>query len=410
MHKYKEENLYIAGPECFYPDGFTYLAAMRREAEYYGFGVSLPNDSPLKTDHSDRKRNADAIFENCRKSMLESTAIIADLENFRGSEPDGGTVYELGMAYALGLRCYAYTRDKRDSIQKYQGAVLKENILCDREGRTFPYPELPFSPCIVGSSKITEGDFGDCLKLLMTDLEEERKLRARADNNVRKAGSNTGSNTDNNIACNTGSNTDSNINSNTESNDSAKASKTENDVILNASRLAHFKEKPLIYLAGRQRYDQDTEKFYSALKKICSCYGYAAVSPIDKAPQIKDIETDDPYTLAYHTFDHWQQHVRDCDIIIADLNDFHGMEPNSDVAFECGMAWQLGKKCYGFMEDTTVMRERIPHYGKEKNHKDICGHEVEHFDYPINLMFASSMPVLEGDFESVLNSILPQEG
>jgi hypothetical protein len=57
------------------------------------------------------------------------------------------------------------------------------------------------------------------------------------------------------------------------------------------------------------------------------------------------------------------------------------------------------------MDDTTVMRKRIPHYGGDKNYKDICGYEVENFNYPVNLMFASSMPVLEGDFEAIVKRV-----
>jgi nucleoside 2-deoxyribosyltransferase len=363
MHKYKEESIYIAGPECFYPDGFTYLASMRREAEYYGFRVTLPNDNPLKTDQEDLQKNADAIFENCKKSMSVSTAIIADLETFRGAEPDGGTVYEIGMAYALGLRCYAYTRDKRDAVHKYQGSVLEDGNIYDRDGRLLPYPELPFSPCIVGSSKIIEGDFGDCLKLLMTDIDEERKCKAKV-----------------------GKQDEIQENSDTR-------------------RQTSEKRKPLVYLACSDRYDQSAEELYAVRKEICSRYGFEVITPLDEASGNLSAASDDPYAKAYQTFDRWQQHVRSCDIILADLNDFHGMEPNSDVAFECGMAWQLGKKCFGYMDDTTVMRKRIPHYGGDKNYKDICGYEVENFNYPVNLMFASSMPVLEGDFEAIVKRV-----
>lgn len=57
------------------------------------------------------------------------------------------------------------------------------------------------------------------------------------------------------------------------------------------------------------------------------------------------MDTDCPYTAAANQFDSWQQHVRNCDAIIADLNDYRGYECSNDVAFECGMAFQLGKKC-----------------------------------------------------------------
>ncbi len=46
-HLFQGETIYIAGPECFYTNGFSMLNAMRRRAEALGFGVTLPNDNPL---------------------------------------------------------------------------------------------------------------------------------------------------------------------------------------------------------------------------------------------------------------------------------------------------------------------------------------------------------------------------
>lgn len=122
----KKECIYIASPECFYLDGNDRLNAMRRRSESLGFDVSLPNDKPLKLDHEDLRRNADTIFKNCADSMNISTAIIVDLEFYRGPEADGGSIYEIGMAYARGIRCFGYTRDKRTMAWKYQFPVLKD--------------------------------------------------------------------------------------------------------------------------------------------------------------------------------------------------------------------------------------------------------------------------------------------
>ena len=73
-----------------------------------------------------------------------------------------GTIYELGMAYGKGARCYGYTRDKRPLAWKDQKYVLKDGVVYDEHGKEAPYKELPFSPAIIGSTKIIEGDFGDC--------------------------------------------------------------------------------------------------------------------------------------------------------------------------------------------------------------------------------------------------------
>ena len=175
-----KQALYIAGPECFYRDGTAQLDAMRREAEACGYDVTLPNDTPLDLGHEDLRRNADAIFRNCADSMERSTAILCDLAFYRGPEPDGGSIYELGMAYAKGIPCYGYTRDKRAMCWKYQGSTLRDGRLYDRKNRPLPYAELPFSPNVVGAVKIVEGGFSDCLALFRVDQEEARKHGAAA--------------------------------------------------------------------------------------------------------------------------------------------------------------------------------------------------------------------------------------
>lgn len=350
--------IYIAGPECFYIDGNDRLNAMRRRSESLGFDVSLPNDKPLKLDNEDLRLNADTIFENCAESMNRSTAIIVDLEFYRGPEADGGSVYEIGMAYARGIRCFGYTRDKRNMVWKYQGLCLKNGKVYDRKGRLLPYQDLPFSPNVVGSTVIIEGDYDDCLQALIRDIEHERVLRGQG--------------------------------------------LTQPAVSTERTLQA---QQPVVFLAGPERYEQNAAEIYDRMKALCREKGLLPICPLDDAPGMERIESDDPYVRASNTFLHNQQHVRNCDIVIANLNDFHGWEPESDTSFECGMGYQLGKKLYGFMDDTRIMKERVPHLGGPEN-RDACGCNVENFDYPLNLMFSSSMPIYEGNFETILERVV----
>ena len=92
---------------------------------------------------------------------------------------------------------------------------------------------------------------------------------------------------------------------------------------------------------GVGRYRDDAEEVFAKMNEICRKYGLNAVTPMDQAPGVKKVETDNPYTWASNVFDNYQQHVRNCDVIIADLNDYRGYEVNNDVGFECGMGFQL---------------------------------------------------------------------
>lgn len=355
---FAKEGVYIAGPECFYTNGYDLLAAMRKKAEYHGFKVTLPNDDPLDLQNPDLQKRADSIFANLKKVMNETTVIMADLEAFRGAEADGGTVFEIGMAYAKGARCYGYTRDKRTLAAKNQGSKLRDGIVYDEKGNVMPYHNLPFSPAVVGSTKIIEGDFDDCLQLLMVDLEEEYKAR-RYRKRVQ--------------------------------------------VLEEAAPVK--RERPLIYLSTVDRYLPDADAIYAKSKEICSSYGFDAVSPLDWAPGVEQVYTDNPYIRAANLVDNYHQHVKNCDIVIGDLNNFRGYEPSNDVSFECGMGFQLGKKLYGYMDDARPMLERVPHFGPDREYRDQAGCNVENFNYPLNLMFACCMEIVEGAFEDVIKKV-----
>lgn len=365
---FKKEKIYIAGPECFYTGGYDMLAAMKKIAEAKGFGVTLPNDHPLDMENPDLRKRADSIFDDLKKVMLDTTVIIADLEAYRGSEPDSGTIYEIGMAYAKGARCYGYTRDKRPLAWKDQKYTMRDGLVYDEHGKKAPYKELPFSPNIIGSTKIIEGDFDDCLKMLMTDIEEEKK---QAGILGRISGA-------------------------------AEGMLSESKGHSNAESLH---ECPVVYLAGPERYDEDAKAVYARMKGLCKKHGLYALTPLDWTEDVSEVQENCLYTAAAVQFSHWQQCVRDCDVVIADLNDYRGYESSNDVAFECGMGFQLGKKLFGYLSDGRPAKEKVPNLGADQEYRDMIGANVEDFNYPVNLMFACSMDIMEGRFEDVIVKI-----
>lgn len=366
----QKEAIYIAGPECFYSDGNAQLEAMRRLAEAHGHTVTLPNDTKLDLDHADLRENADTIFRNCAESMNASTAIICDLEFYRGAEPDGGSVFELGMAAARGIRCYGYTRDKRAMHWKYQGADLRSGTLYDRKQRSLPYAQFPFSPNLMGAVKIVEGDFARCLSVMELDIEQQQRdaaLRRMAD-----------------LPC----------------------GQTPHLPAPTARRDA----APVLLLAGPDRYAPDAAARYACMKEICTRYGFRPLTPLDMPAGLERFAAADGLDAACLAYAINRQHVVDCDVVLADLNDFHGWEPESDTAFECGMAYQLGKRLYATVDSVVRMRDRVPNLGQAHGWRDACGCAVENFDYPLNLMFSSSMQLSARPFEDVVRQIAEDMG
>ena len=352
---YPNDTIYIAGPCCFYYDGYALWHANRGKAEYLGFKVTMPTTNKLDLTHEDLRKNANAIFANCALAMNDATAVIADLESFRGHEPDGGSLFELGMGYARGLRLYGYTRDRRPLIHKLPVAALQEGRVVDDRGDDLPYCELPFCPSLMATTKIFEGDFENALQLLQIDIDMAKKAVAWP----------------------------------------TPAPAQEEIAVVPGS----------VYLFSARVFAKDSDSYFAQAKKAFAAKGLTLVTPVDSFPGEPVCDSDDPLTRAHFLFERWQRQVRACETFVVDLNDFNGMEPSGDASILAGMAWQLGKKCLGYMADTRRMRDRIPHYGPERDNKDQFGNDVENFNYPINLMFSSAMPIVEGDFAAALDEL-----
>ena len=69
------------------------------------------------------------------------------------------------------------------------------------------------------------------------------------------------------------------------------------------------------------------------------------------------------------------------------------------------MAFELGKKMYGYMDNIGPMVDRIPNGGEENGFRDFNGMNVENFNAPINLMFGASVKLLDGSFEDIVRKM-----
>ncbi len=97
-------------------------------------------------------------------------------------------------------------------------------------------------------------------------------------------------------------------------------------------------------------------------------------------------------------------YIETSDYVVANVNTFRGREPDSGTCFEIGYAYALGKKIYGYLDDTRTMIEKM---GAET---DENGFSVENFGLPVNLMLGCSMELIQGDLEHCLREIRRREG
>ena len=168
---------------------------------------------------------------------------------------------------------------------------------------------------------------------------------------------------------------------------------------------------PKAYLAGTEIFFTDSDETQEKYHQLCDKYGIIGYYPPDIAPEdeFKEyVKKDDSlHEMELQLFTHDLNQIKRTDIIIANLNDYRGNEPDSGTAVECGIAWGYGHRCFAFIDDARPMKERFKGVKKVKEDgtaTDKDGANLEDFDSPLNLMFCE-FTIFEGGLEEALKGI-----
>lgn len=102
--------IYIAGPDVFRPDALTWAEEARALLSRSGHEALTPLDNEETT--------AEGIFRANLELISRADAVVANLNPFRGAEPDSGTCFEVGCGIALGKRVIGYLKDTRTQVDK----------------------------------------------------------------------------------------------------------------------------------------------------------------------------------------------------------------------------------------------------------------------------------------------------
>ncbi len=171
-----KKTVYIAGFECFLPDGRERAQRAVALCEKYGWqGISpvLGHESGKEIDFSKGgPRAARQIFQNNINYINLCDIIIANINNFRGWEPDGGTCFELGYAFSQGKKLYAFIDDDRPCYEKYIGSIHKDGPFWRDDNGAF-FESGCCNLMISGPARIVRGTFRDALELAVKEREEE---------------------------------------------------------------------------------------------------------------------------------------------------------------------------------------------------------------------------------------------
>lgn len=142
-----------------------------------------------------------------------------------------------------------------------------------------------------------------------------------------------------------------------------------------------------VYIAGPDVFYQDSVKIGKKYKKILKEVGLKGLYPLDnKCETSKEIVIGN------------MKLIDEADIVVANCNPFRGFEMDSGTAFEIGYAIAKHKEVFCYMRDVSPMVDKIGKTDKE-------GAIVEDFGYPLNIMIAENVTIVQGNFNDCVEEI-----
>ena len=92
-------------------DAVAHGEALKALCARYGFEGLYPLDNALPKQLAEPREQAAWIYRANIGLIERADAVLANLNFFRGAEPDSGTAFEVGYATALGKPVYGYVDD-----------------------------------------------------------------------------------------------------------------------------------------------------------------------------------------------------------------------------------------------------------------------------------------------------------
>lgn len=152
--------LYLAGPDVFRPDAFEWAEEARRLCARHGHQALVPLDGVETT--------APGIYHANMGLIHSADAVLANLNPFRGCEPDSGTCVEVGVALALGKPVVGYLADGATTVERvarWQGQAVANSAgrYIDREGWHVEDFGLPLNLMLAVPVKIVYGTLAEAV-------------------------------------------------------------------------------------------------------------------------------------------------------------------------------------------------------------------------------------------------------
>ncbi|MGB3288344.1 MAG: nucleoside 2-deoxyribosyltransferase [Burkholderiaceae bacterium] len=157
------KSVYLAGFDVFRPDAREWGATMKDLCSKYGFHGLYPLDNEAPRNLAGPEL-ALWIYRANIALIRQADMVAANMNAFRGAEPDSGTAFEVGYAVALGKPVWTYTGDARPLVQQVPGVRQPGGPgHTDTQGYTIEDFGLNLNLMIACSTQRVVGTVEDCL-------------------------------------------------------------------------------------------------------------------------------------------------------------------------------------------------------------------------------------------------------
>lgn len=150
--------LYLAGFDVFRPDAHAHGERLKALCSAFGHEGLFPLDNTLPPALTGAEA-ARWIYDANVALIRRADAVLANLNDFRGHEPDSGTAFEVGFAAALGKPVWGYLDNTRPLVEQVGAAV-------DRHGFSVEDFGLPRNLMLACAATLVRGDARSALAAL----------------------------------------------------------------------------------------------------------------------------------------------------------------------------------------------------------------------------------------------------
>lgn len=162
--------IYLAGPDVFRPDALEQGERLKALCAEFGLLGVYPLDHSVPEGIDGPQEQALWIYQANLALIAGADAVLANLNPFRGTEPDSGTAFELGYASALGKPLYGYIDEGGSCAERLPCEWLGSDPGHDRDGNLVEAFGLPLNLMLAVPTQIAVGGPREALELAKAEL------------------------------------------------------------------------------------------------------------------------------------------------------------------------------------------------------------------------------------------------